>query len=205
MASALRSYLAKYPVSKALGLKEGHFSFNSELGQCSKCEGKGVIEVEMHLMDDLVLKCEDCKGKRLKEFYADLSDGNYSVSQYYSYPMNQVVPSIRLTPKFMRIWENIKLLKLDHLGLDRKLNSLSGGEKQRLNLLTRVEKNLSNSLLIFENISSGLGLNELNELGLFFRKLADNKNTIVIIDANKYIGNFVDHSIDFKELLEISK
>ena len=60
----VRKYFAGLEFSKKLDLKDGHFSSNSELGQCSSCEGRGVKLVEMHFMEDVEFVCEDCQGKK---------------------------------------------------------------------------------------------------------------------------------------------
>src|SRR5690606_7191091 len=84
-----------------------------------------------------------------------------------------------------RVWEYLKILNLDYLSLDRTLNSLSGGEKQRIFLLSKLLKNIQNSLLIFENLSFGLSEKELKGLGTFLKDLIQFKNTIVIIDSSE--------------------
>jgi excinuclease ABC subunit A len=100
-----------------------------------------------------------------------------------------VLERIELTPKFRRVWEYLKILNLDYLSLDRGLNSLSGGEKQRIYLLSRLLKQVENSLLIFENISFGLSERELKQLGLFLQELTQAKNTVVVIDSSRCFEN----------------
>jgi excinuclease ABC subunit A len=116
-----------------------------------------------------------------------------TVAEAYNLPLGQVLERIELTPKFRRVWDYLKILNLDYLSLDRTLNSLSGGEKQRIFLLSRLLKNIQNSLLVFENISFGLSDRELNQLGVFLEDLVQLKNTIVIIDASncfKYLASW---------------
>lgn len=184
LGSVIRKHFLKLPIAKSMNLKEGHLSSNSELGMCPRCEGRGSIVIEMQYLEDIVLECEDCKGQKIKPLYANISDGKMTVAEAYSLPLNQVLERIDLTPKFRRVWEYLKILNLDYLSLDRALNSLSGGEKQRIFLLSKLLKNIQNSLLIFENISFGLSEKELKLLGTFLEDLVQLKNTIVIIDAS---------------------
>ncbi len=193
LGSVIRKHFLKLPVAKSMQLKEGHLSSNSELGMCPRCEGRGSIVIEMQYLEDIILECEDCKGLKIKPLYANISDGKMSVAEAYNSPLSQVLERIELTPKFRRVWEYLKILNLDYLSLDRPLNSLSGGEKQRIFLLSKLLKNIQNSLLVFENISFGLSEKELKNLGSFLGELIQFKNTVVVIDSSscfRYLGDW---------------
>jgi excinuclease ABC subunit A len=193
----VRKYFAGLEVSKKLSLKEGHFSSNSQLGQCSSCEGRGVKTVEMHFMEDVEFTCEDCHGKKLKPYYANISDGTITAHEAFSLPLSEVLIHIRLTPKGKRIWEYFKILKLDYLSLDRTLISLSGGERQRLQLLSLLDKKLQGSLIIFENLSSGLSQYEYPPLAELLHQLSGSRNTIVVIDQNPFFNKISHHQVEF--------
>jgi excinuclease ABC subunit A len=196
--SVIRKHFLKLPVAKSMNLKEGHLSANSELGMCPRCEGKGSLIIEMQYLEDIVLECEDCKGLKIKPLYANISDGKMTVAEAYNLPLNQVLERIELTPKFRRIWEYLKILNLDYLSLDRGLNTLSGGEKQRVYLLSKLMKTIQNSLLIFENLSFGLSEKELKMLGTFLQDLLQLKNTIVIIDSSTCFQHLASSKLEFK-------
>jgi excinuclease ABC subunit A len=197
LASVIRKHFLKLPVAKSMSLKEGHLSSNSELGMCPKCEGRGSLVIEMQYLEDIILECEDCKGLKIKPLYANISDGKMTVAQAYNLPLNQVLERIELTPKFRRVWEYLKILNLDYLSLDRALNSLSGGERQRIFLLSKLLKNIQNSLLIFENISFGLSERELKLLGDFLLDLIHLKNTIVVLDASSHFKYLASWKLEF--------
>lgn len=196
--SIIRKHFLKLPVAKSMNLKEGHLSANSELGMCPRCEGKGVLTIEMQYLEDIILECEDCKGLKIKPLYANISDGKMTVAEAYNMPLSQVLERITLTPKFRRIWEYLKILNLDYLSLDRSLNSLSGGEKQRVYLLSKLIKNIENSLLIFENISFGLSEKELKLLGGFLQDLLPFNNTIIVIDSSQCFKHLATWKIEFR-------
>lgn len=193
----VRKYFASLEVSKKLGLKEGHFSSNSELGQCSSCEGRGVKIVEMQFMEDVEFVCEDCQGKKLKPYYANISDGTITAFEAFNKPLSEVLPHIRLTPKGKRIWEYFKILKLDYLSLDRTLTSLSGGERQRLQLLSLLDKKVENSFIVFENLTSGLSHHEFAPLAELLHQLTGSQNTLVVIDQNPFFDLIAGHKITF--------
>lgn len=199
----IRKYYSNLPVSKNLALRDGHFSPNSDLGKCSSCEGRGLITLDMQFLEDVQFVCDDCKGMKLKPFLATITDGNFSVYDTLSKPMGEVIPNLAtssygrgLTPKGKRIWEYLKLLNLDYLSLDRSLTSLSGGEKQRLKLLSELQKDIENSLIIFEDLSFGLSHREIYKIGSFLDSLISKGNTVVLIDENEHFSKFADKIIN---------
>ncbi len=193
----VRKYFAGLEVSKKLGLKDGHFSANSELGQCTTCEGRGLKIVEMQFMEDVEFVCEDCMGKKLKPYYANISDGVMTVYEAFNKPLSEVLSHIKLTPKGKRIYEYFKILKLDYLSLDRTLISLSGGERQRLQLLSLLDKKIQGALIIFENLTSGLSQHEFPPLAELLHQLSGTGNTVVVIDQNPVFKEISHHQIQF--------
>lgn len=205
LASVIRKHFLKLPVAKSMNLKEGHLSSNSELGMCPRCEGKGVLTIEMQYLEDIVLECEDCKGLKIRPLYANISDGKMTVAEAYNLPLSQVLERIQLTPKFRRVWDYLKILNLDYLSLDRALNSLSGGEKQRIYLLSKLLTNIQSSLIIFENLSFGLSERELKMVGSFLQDLVQINNTVVIIDASDCFKHLATSKLTFsKEKIELT-
>lgn len=190
----IRKHFASLPVSKNLGLSDGHFSSNSDLGKCTSCEGRGTKVVDMQFLEDLEFTCEDCQGKKIRPLYAGISDGNFTVYEAFNLPMKNVLAKIKLTPKIKRLWDYIKVLNLDYLALERSLDSLSGGEKQRLKLLSALQREVSNSLLIFENLSFGLSKKEMAKITELLHHLLAANNTIVLIDENEYFQEYA-HSV----------
>jgi len=198
LAIPFRKYFASLEDSKELGFTDSFFSTNSELGQCPTCQGKGVEIIEMQYMEDISLKCDVCKGVGLKEEIAEISDGKITVKEALKAPINSFFPSLPLTPKFQRIYQALDQLKLSHLSLERPMSSLSGGEKQRLNLLSYILVNPKNTILFLENISFGLSLRELEPLARFLVKIKENNNTLVIIDQHEVWNHYSDYTINCK-------
>lgn len=194
----VRKYFASLPVSRDFGLEKGHFSPNSDLGRCPTCEGKGIKEVEMSFLEDIILVCDDCDGKKLKPFLANISDGEITAYQAFNKPMSQVIPRLTLTPKFQKLWKLVEHLNLSYLSLDRSLSSLSGGERLRIKLLSQLAKKISNSFLFFDNISSGLSQRELEKLYEFINSLKSDGNTLLILDQNPQVIENSDFSIEFQ-------
>jgi excinuclease ABC subunit A len=195
--SIVRKHFLKTAYAKSMGLKDGHLSANSDLGKCPNCEGKGVTIVEMQFLEDIVLTCEDCNGNKIKPLYSSLSDGSMTVSESYNLPVGDVLERVSLTPKYRRILDYMRILKIDYLSLDRPVKSLSGGEKQRLYLLSKLQTKIEKTLIIIENVSFGLSKIELVAMCEFLQGLVDSGNTVVIIDKNEIFQEIVTNQIIF--------
>ena len=154
--------------------------------------------MEMQFLEDIILECEDCHGKKIKPIYANLSDGHMTLIEAYNLPLSTVVERIKLTPKYLRIWELMKQLKLDYLSLDRALNTLSGGERQRVYLLSKLEKEITDSFIVFENLSFGLSKMELSSISYFLNQLVSLNNTVVIIDQDDFFQKITTYQMEFK-------
>ena len=195
----VRKYYASLKVSKMLGLRPGHFSPRSALGQCPSCGGKGFHLIDMAYLENLELPCEDCGGRGLQPRYAEISDQRYSAFEAFTLPMKEVMGHLKLTAKYLRVWQHLQLLNLDYLSLARPLNSLSGGERQRIGLLACLTKKIHHSLLIFEHLSFGLSERELGKLAIFLRQLCHHSNAIVVVDNHCLFNQVSDYVIDFNQ------
>ncbi|MDH5582216.1 MAG: hypothetical protein OEY33_09955, partial [Bdellovibrionales bacterium] len=194
----LREHFAQLDVSKSLGLKPGHFSPNSPLGKCPYCEGSGEVEVDMSFIENLTFTCPECKGGKLRPMISKISDGNFLVSEVFSFPLQRIFKEYQLTPKLKKLSQYVNLLKLDYLQIDRKLSTLSGGEQQRFNFLSYLSLAKGRSLLFFENLSFGLGPRELVDILILLQKLVAQGNTIVAIDQNPLFKKIAQNTINFK-------
>ncbi|GAB4010242.1 MAG: excinuclease ABC subunit UvrA [Bdellovibrio sp.] len=203
----LRKYFAGLDYSKSLNLKDGHFSPNSELGQCDFCQGSGINNISMQFIEDIQLTCEVCKGRKIKYHLSNISDGKFKLWQYYQMTIDELFEHVPLTPKGKRILDLLKRFNLSHLTLERQLSTLSGGEVLRVKLISQlIKKDIKNAILFFESVSFGLSTLELKILAEYFYELLDSENTIVVLDNHpifKKISNF-DHSFERNQDLSVS-
>ena len=198
VSSFLRDHFAALDVSKTLGLKAGHFSPNSPLGKCPHCEGSGEVEVDMNFIENLSFTCPECNGGKLKPSISRISNGRYLVSEVFSFSLKKIFDEFKLPPKINRLSQYVQLLKLDYLQIDRKLSSLSGGEQQRFNFLSHLNKSKGKSILFFENLSFGLGPRELTDILKLLQKLVAQGHMIVAIDQNPLFQKVAQNIINFK-------
>jgi excinuclease ABC subunit A len=193
----IRKYYSSLHESKVMNLKDGHFSPNSDMGKCRSCEGRGIQAIEMDILEDVTFTCPDCGGKKIVPLYADISDGEQSFYEAISQAMDNILSRIKLTPKFIRIFDYIKKLRLEYLSLDRSFNSLSGGEKQRILLLLEVLKGEDKAFYLFENLSTGLSIEDLYYVAIFLQDIVDQGNTVVIMDQHTLWDGVAQTKIDF--------
>src|SRR5690606_4515592 len=113
-------------------------------------------------------------------------------------PIAEVFEHIPLTAKGKRILQAMETLRLDHLSLDRTLQSLSGGERQRIKLLEQTQSRMGASLLLFENVSFGLAASDLAALFKHFQQLRDQGHTLILLDQHPHLLEYADYSLEIQ-------
>ena len=191
----VRKIFSSTKEAKLHGYLDGHFSWNSPLGQCPSCEGAGVKVIDLHFLEDLEFVCDVCDGRKIKQGPSEVRVGPFSYYDVVSRELTDVIGSLDLTSKGKRIYEYLVLLKLNYLSLGRSLNSLSGGERQRLKLFTLLQKDIKNSIIFFENVSFGISTQEIFNFSFVFEKLRNEGNTIILIDSAEEFKEMCDEEI----------
>lgn len=182
----LRKHYSSLKVSKDLNLADGHFSSNSELGKCPRCDGKGKISIDMSFLESIEMVCDECHGMKLRPFIATISDGVYSYYEAVNLPLDTLFDHMKLTPKLRRIKDLLLKLRLEYLSVDRTLESLSGGEKQRVRLLQGLMSNNGPSFMVLKNVSVGLSEYELPGVLEIIYALSASGHIVVTIDQNNH-------------------
>jgi len=191
----VRKIFASTREAKINGYLDGHFSWNSPLGQCPTCEGTGVRVVDLHFLEDLEFVCDNCEGRKIKLGPSEVKVGPYSYHEVVSNELSSVINALELTAKGKRIYEFLSLLKLNYLSMGRSLNTLSGGERQRLKLFSLLQKRIKNSIIFFENVSFGISKGEIHNFSFVFERLRNDGNTIILIDSSEEFAQMCDDEI----------
>lgn len=194
-----RKYYAALPASKAMALDKGNFSPNSAKGRCATCEGRGYLEADMKYFENVQYVCPDCNGLKLRPMYANISNGKFKYHEIITEPFCEVYKEIGENKKLSRIAAVLDNFKIHYLSLDRSLTSLSGGEKQRLKLAKYFLRERSHQLLILENISFGLSIEELKHITSFLRHFCDSNNTVIVVDPNPLVASFSHNILELKK------
>ena len=106
----------------------------------------GKIIVDLQYFEDVEFECESCFGRKISDAAAFIQVSGIPYHEAINKEMSSVIPKFELTAKGNRIYDYLKLLKIDYLSLGRELNSLSGGERQRLKLFSVIQKRIENSI-----------------------------------------------------------
>ncbi len=198
----IRQLFTDIPDAKARDLKAGFFSFNSGEGRCDRCAGNGFEKVEMQFLSDIYVTCPDCEGKRYKpstlEFFYrgksihDVLDSTVTQAiEFYDIHKGLSASQKKRHQTIVRILTPLVQVGLGYLKLGQALNTLSGGESQRLKLCQLLASTPSENsgmktskLLILDEPTTGLHFSDIENLLAVFQKLVDNGHTLLVIEHN---------------------
>jgi len=201
----IRSLFASQKLAKLRGYKPGFFSFNIPGGRCEQCEGEGQIKVEMQFMADIYLTCDECHGKRYKDEVIEIKYANTSITDILEMTVSQAISFFDSDEKKVsainKIIEKIKPLEevgLGYLRLGQPSNTLSGGEAQRIKLAFFLSKgsNISPTLFIFDEPTTGLHIHDISNLLKSFNALIEKGHTVLVIEHNMEVIKCADWIID---------
>jgi len=168
------------------------FSFNS-LGACPNCNGTGILKMDMHFLGDVKQVCEICHGKRYKD---DVLKYLYKGKNIYDVLEMTVSDALEFFDN-KEIQERLTILKsvgLEYLKLGQTLDTLSGGEVQRVNMSSYFIK--KGNIYIFDEPTQGLHLRDIEILKRVMRRMIDNGNTVIVIEHNLDFIMDADYIID---------
>ncbi len=182
------------------GLSPSSFSFNSGNGRCERCAGLGFEKVEMQFLSDLYLRCPECDGKRYQPHVLKILVNGRSIHDVLEMTVGEAIPFFAPLQRKEEITGPLQLMAdvgLDYLRLGQPLNVLSGGESQRLKLVHHlVEHHESGSLLIFDEPTTGLHVDDVAQLLVVFQRLVDEGNSLVVIEHNVEVIKCADWVVD---------
>jgi excinuclease ABC subunit A len=195
----IRKLMASMQLSKQMGYTPAYFSFNTDGGRCEECKGEGTITVEMQFMNDIVLECESCHGKRFKNDILEVNYEGHNINEILDMTVNQAIEFFT-EHKQKKIVSKLKPLQdvgLGYIKLGQSSSTLSGGENQRVKLAYYLsqEKSLP-TLFIFDEPTTGLHFHDIKRLLQAFNALISRGHTIIIIEHHLEIIKCADHIID---------
>ncbi|MBL0848354.1 MULTISPECIES: ATP-binding cassette domain-containing protein [Mammaliicoccus] len=181
--------------SKATGLNKSMFSYNSK-GACPNCGGKGYIETELAFMGEFSQTCEVCHGKRYRSEVLNAKIDGYSIANLLEFTVDE---GIRFFDKEMEIQSKLQAISktgLNYITLGQPLSTLSGGEIQRVKLGQYLNEDVTDSIFIFDEPTTGLHEADIPTLIKCFNDLIRQNNTVILIEHNLSIMCEADWIID---------
>ena len=193
----IRELFAVTPEAKSRGYNAGRFSFNKKGGRCEICQGEGHIEIEMHFLPDMFVKCDACNGSRYNRDTLDITYKGKNIAECLDMTVNQSVEFFDNIPKLKAKLEVLKDVGLGYIKLGQAATTLSGGEAQRVKLAKELMKrSTGKTVYLFDEPTTGLHFDDINKLIKIFQRLRDNGNSIVIIEHNLDVIKCADYIID---------
>lgn len=193
----IRSLFAGLPEAQIRGYKAGRFSFNVSGGRCETCSGGGLKMIEMNFLPDVYVECETCNGKRYNRETLEVRYKGKSISDVLDMTIEDATPFFEAIPKIHRPLATLKSVGLGYVKLGQPSTTLSGGEAQRIKLSSELaKKSTGNTFYILDEPSTGLHFEDIRMLLEVLQRLADEGNTVLVIEHNLDIVKVADHIID---------
>ena len=196
----IRKLFSDQKKAKRLNLKPAHFSFNVEGGRCTECLGDGVKKIEMQFMADIILECEECKGKRFNKSILSIKYNNKNIFEVLDLTIDEAINFFEENNQIIKKLKSLKEVGLGYLKLGQQTSTLSGGEAQRLKLASFLDlsksKKETNSLFILDEPTTGLHYYDIEKLLISINKLVDSGNSIICIEHNLEVIRNSDWIID---------
>jgi excinuclease ABC subunit A len=189
----IRQFFASLPESKIRGYTASRFSFNTTGGRCPTCEGAGRIKLEMAFMPDTYLPCDDCRGSRYSAELADITWKNKNIGQVLQLTFEEAAQFFDFHSQLSQVCQLMCDCGLGYLTLGQSSPTLSGGEAQRLKLVTELSAGLATyrersrgelprNLYLLEEPTIGLHLSDCEKLIRVLHSLVDQGHTVVVIE-----------------------
>jgi len=193
----IRELFAQVPEAKIRGYKPGRFSFNVKGGRCEACRGEGIIQIEMHFLPDVYVPCEVCKGKRYNREALEIKFKGKSISDVLDMTVHEALEFFERMPTISNKLRTLRDVGLGYIKLGQPATTLSGGEAQRIKLATELSKRATGkTLYILDEPTTGLHFADVDKLLLVLSRLADNGNTVVVIEHNLDVIKTADWIVD---------
>ncbi len=193
----MREWYAGLPESKTRGYEPGRFSFNVKGGRCEKCQGDGVLKIEMHFLPDVYVTCEECKGKRYNRETLQVAFKDKSIADVLDMTVEEGAEFFKAVPSIRDKLETLARVGLNYIHLGQQATTLSGGEAQRIKLSKELSRRATGrTLYILDEPTTGLHFHDVAKLLEVLHELADAGNTVVVIEHNLEVIKTADWIID---------
>ena len=209
----VRELFAAQPEAMSQGLTASAFSFNSGSGRCERCSGTGFEKIEMQFLSDLYVRCAECEGRRFQPHVLKVELGGRSIHDLLDLTVTEAIAFFARIGEAKTLSQPLQVLEevgLGYLRLGQPLNTLSGGESQRLKLVRHLAENAERrtsktahrngeaigNLFIFDEPTTGLHFDDVAVLLKLFQRLVDRGHSIVVIEHNLEVIKCADWIID---------
>ena len=193
----IRKTFAATQDAKMRGYGPGRFSFNVKGGRCEACAGDGVRKIEMHFLSDVYVKCDVCGGKRYNRETLEVKYKGKNIYDVLEMSVDEACDFFAAVPSIQRKIMTLKDVGLGYIKLGQPSTTLSGGEAQRIKLSAELSRrSTGKTLYILDEPTTGLHIADVHKLVDILQRLAENNNTVVVIEHNLDVIKTCDYIID---------
>jgi excinuclease ABC subunit A len=208
----IRALFAQVPEARMRGYGPGRFSFNSPAGRCPGCDGAGEVKLEMNFLPPAYVRCEVCNGLRFNPETLDVLFNGKNIAQVLDLSVAEALEFFAAQKRIRRPLEALRDTGLDYLKLGQTSPTLSGGEAQRVKLVTHLLGGLKDSstdtlpdprfqtrnakLFILEEPTIGLHMSDVQRLVAVLQRLVDAGHSVIVIEHNLDLIAEADWVID---------
>ena len=193
----IRDLFAQLPSAKIRGYEPGRFSFNVKGGRCEKCQGDGLLKIEMHFLPPVYVTCENCAGRRYNRETLEINFKGMNIADILNLTVDEAVTFFRAVPKIFEPCLTLAEVGLGYLRLGQQATTLSGGEAQRVKLATELSRRQTGkTLYILDEPTTGLHFHDVAKLLEVFFKLRAPGNTLLVIEHNLDVIKCADWILD---------
>jgi excinuclease ABC subunit A len=197
MFNQIRDLFAKLPSARIRGYEAGRFSFNVKGGRCEKCQGDGLIKIEMHFLPPIYVTCEACGGRRYNRETLEIHYKGMNIADVLEMTVDEAVTFFRAVPKIYDPCLTLAEVGLGYVRLGQSGTTLSGGEAQRIKLAAELSRKATgHTLYILDEPTTGLHFHDVAKLLDVLFKLRNTGNTLLIIEHNLDVVKTADWVID---------
>ncbi|PIY71086.1 excinuclease ABC subunit UvrA [Candidatus Roizmanbacteria bacterium CG_4_10_14_0_8_um_filter_35_28] len=193
----IREIFANSLDAKERGFEKGRFSFNVKGGRCEKCQGAGVLKIEMQFLADVYVTCDVCQGRRYNQ---ETLEVKYKGKNIYDILKMTIDEAAVFFSNHWRIFSKLDFMQrtgLGYLELGQPAPTLSGGEAQRIKLVNELSRReTGRTLYILDEPTTGLHFFDIEKLLITLHQLVDRGNTVIIIEHNLDVIKNCQYIID---------
>jgi excinuclease ABC subunit A len=192
----VRRLLAATPEAQARRLGPGHFSFNVAGGRCETCAGDGTEKIEMQFLADVYVTCAQCGGRRFRDEVLAVRWRGHSIHDILMLTVAEALRLFADQAPVAKALQPLEQVGLGYLRLGQPLNTLSGGEAQRLKLARYLDAHETGRLLIFDEPTTGLHLDDVARLLAALERLVEAGNSVLVIEHQLEVIRAADWVIE---------
>ncbi|MBK1643283.1 excinuclease ABC subunit A [Thiocapsa imhoffii] len=198
---AIRRLFAATPEARLRGWGPSHFSFNTSGGRCVTCEGQGVQTLEMNFLPDARMTCEACQGERFERETREIRYLGHDIGAVLALSVDEAVEVFHAHPSIRQRLLLLREVGLGYLQLGQPSPTLSGGEAQRIKLVTelakaRIKRKSLPTLYVLDEPTVGLHMADVSRLLEVLHRLVESGHTVVVIEHNLDVMTDADWIID---------